>query len=150
MRRAALLAMVAAVVYVAGCASTPQASRERDAQAKQFGTHPGMATLYVYRPESGKQDSVLWIDKRLIGSTLAFTYYRVFLEPGRHVLSGFAADNGRLAIDTRPDQVYFVALTINAGQSQFRPVPEAIGRKVLTNCCYLLETWAPGQRPLLR
>jgi hypothetical protein len=150
MRRAAWPWMLALLLGVAGCASTPQASREQDLQAKQFGTHPGMATLYVYRPESGKQDSVLWVDNRLIGSTLPFTYYRVDLDPGRHVLTGIAGDNGRLTIETRPDQVVFVALTIDAGQSHFQPVPEAFGRKALTNCCYLLETWAPGQRPLLR
>lgn len=135
---------------VAGCASTPQASSERDREAKQFGTHPASATLYVYRIDTSTEDSVLWIGERLIGATLRNTYFRVNLEPGRHVLTGMGHDDGRLRIEVRPGMLYFVALTVLAGQSRFELVPDATGRKAITNCCSLLENWAPGQRPLLR
>ena len=148
--RALTLVLAGALLCAAGCASTPQATAERDAEAKRFGTHPSTATLYVYRPEPSGDDSVLWIDNRLIGSTLPYTYFRVFLDPGRHVLTGTAGDNGRITIETRPGMVYFVALRVITGQSRYELVPETIGRKVLANCCFLLENWAPGQRPLLR
>jgi hypothetical protein len=150
MRLAALIALAATLLCAAGCASTPQASAERDAEAKQFGTHPSTATVYIYRRESGKVDTVLWIDNRLVGSTLPHTYFRVFLDPGRHMLNGLAGDNGRITIETRPGEVYFIALSVSAGQSHFQLVAEAAGRKAVANCCNLLETWAPGQRPLLR
>ena len=147
MRWCGTLALVAAL---AGCASTPQASVERDAEAKQFGSSPATATVYVYRPDTAQDETVLWIDNRLIGSTLPRTYFRVHLDPGRHVFTGVAVDNGRLELETRPGEVYFVAHTLAAGQSRFMPVSADIGRKMVANCCSLLENWASGQRPLLR
>jgi hypothetical protein len=143
-------ALFAQSMGLAGCASTPQASAERDAEAKQFGSAPATAAVYVYRNDTAHEDSVLWIDGRVIGSTLRRTFFRVHLEPGRHLLSGMAADNGHLILETRPGAVYFVALTVVAGQSHFQRVPDASGRKTLVNCCTLMENWAPGQRPLLR
>lgn len=142
--------LLALMVGLAGCASTPQASAERDAEAKRFGSAPATAAVYIYRNDTADEDSVLWIDGRLIGSTLRGSYFRVHLQPGRHVLSGMAADNGRLALETRPGAVYFVSLKVVGGRSNFQLVPGETGKKVVANCCSLLENWAPGQRPLLR
>jgi hypothetical protein len=137
-------------LWISGCASTPQASVERDAEAKRFGSSPAVATVYVYRPDGTQDDSVLWIDDRLVGTTLPRAYFRVYLDPGRHVFSAMAPDNGRLMLETRPGEIYFVEQIISAGQSRFQAVSETEGRKAITNCCSLLENWAPGQRPLLR
>ena len=149
-RALAVLAVVALAGLIAACTSTPEASHERDAEAKAFGSHPATATLYVYRTDTSIDDSVLWVDGRLIGSTLPYTFFRIHLDPGDHVLTGMAADNGRLKLETRPGAVYFVALTVSAGQSHFEQVPAETGQKVVTNCRSLMENWAPGQRPLLR
>ena len=138
------------VVGLAGCASTPQATVERDTEARQFTTHPAASTLFIYRPDAAQDESVLWVDGRLIGATLPHTFFRVHLDPGRHVITGMAADNGQIDLETRPGAVYFVSLSPFAGQSYFQQVPEEVGRKVITNCCRLMENWAPGQRPLLR
>jgi Protein of unknown function (DUF2846) len=139
-------------MLLAGCASTPQATGERDSEAKQFSSHPGSSTLYVYRPttDTPETDTVLWIDGRLIGATLPRTYFRVNLEPGKHTLAGMAYDNGTLSIETRPGELYFVSLYVLSGQSHFWPVPRETGEKAIQRCCALLENWAPGQRPLLR
>lgn len=146
----ALAACAAIFLWLAGCASTPQASQERDAEAKQFGSTPAASTVYVYRPYTAHDDTVLWIDGRLIGATLPRTYFRVHLDPGRHEFAGIAADNGRLVLETRPGEVYFVAQALFAGQSDFQVVPAKTARKAIINCCSLMENWAPGQRPLLR
>ena len=138
------------VLWIAGCASTPQATRERDTEAKQFGSSPATATVYIYRTSAAPDETVLWIDDRLIGATLPYSYFRVQLDAGPHVFTGLAADAGRLALETLPGEVYFVEHAISAGQSRFRPVAAEMGKKVVTNCCHLLESWAPGQRPLLR
>ena len=37
------------VILLAGCASVPHATLQRDVEAKQYITHPGTATLYVFR-----------------------------------------------------------------------------------------------------
>jgi hypothetical protein len=98
------LARVSALVLIAGltgCTSTPQASRERDSEAKRFGSSPATSTVYVYRTDTATDDSVLWVNGHLIGSTLPRTFFRIHLDPGRHVLTGMAVDNGRIMLDTR-------------------------------------------------
>ena len=147
MWRGLLIAML-----LAGCASTPQASRERDADAKQFVSHPATAAIYVYRADWSPvgDDSVLYVDRRLIGSTLPATYFRVDVQPGKHVLSGYGYDAGKLGIDVRPGDIHFVSLNVHNGTSRFALRDPQIGRRELLDCCAMLENWTPGQRPLLR
>ena len=143
---------VAALAFAAGCASTPQASPQQDALAKEFLSHPNAATIYVYRSEFNylDSDSVLYLDGRLIGATLPGAYFRVDTTPGRHVLHGVGVDIGSIAIDARPGQVYFVSLDVIAGHSHFRQVADQTGRERVRACCALLENWGPFQRPLFR
>jgi hypothetical protein len=145
--------LVCTVALIAGCASTSQASRSRDAEAKQFRSHPGSSSLYIYRPGAGRQeqdDSTLYIDGRLIGFTLPRSFFVVHLQPGDHDLYGIAGDNGRLRLETRPGELYFIGLTVEAGQSYFYRTDPQDARRAIRACCALLENWAGGQRPLLR
>lgn len=146
-----LLGLALAAFVLGGCASTPQASPEQDALAKTFVTHPNAATIYVYRSEFNHfdTDSVLYLDGRLIGATLPGAYFRIDAVPGRHVLHGTAYDAGRMELEARPGQLYFVAHTVIGGQSHFELVPDPVGRERVLNCCALLENWAPGQRPFI-
>jgi hypothetical protein len=147
--------LAAAALALAACTSVPQASPERDAEVKQFLTHPNAAALYIYRPDfpSGEiewTDSVLWVDDRLIGSTLPRTYFRLDLRQGKHVLRGDGPDLGRLALDTGTGEIYFVRLNVIGSTSHFALVPPETGKMEVLRCCVLMENWAPGQRPLLR
>jgi len=148
-------ALIAGFLFVAGCTSVPQASPERDAEAKLFNTQPGAATIYVYRPDFSNavgdgNYSVLWVDDRLIGETLPGSFFRLDLRPGRHVLSGQVADVGRFALETRAGELYFVALRVLGDTSHFALVPPEAGKRDIRGCCAMMENWAPGQRPLLR
>ena len=144
----------AVAVAVAACTSVPEASEERDAEAKQFSTHPNSATIYVYRPGflqgPDLDDSVLRMDSRLIGSTLPRTFFRVDARPGKRVLHGDGRDNGQLALDTKPGELYFVSLNVIGGISHFERVPPETGKRDILRCCAMMENWAPGQRPLFR
>lgn len=138
---------------LAGCASTPQAPRQRDAEAKQFITYPGTAAIYVYRTDlhsDNDDDSVLYVDGRLIGATLRRTFFRVNVNPGVHLLNGMGPDQGSLRIETRPGQNYFVELKVVSGNSFFAVVEPQLAQRTIIACCELVENWAPGQRPLLR
>jgi len=150
--RLLMVASLALLPLVCSCASTPQASPERDAAAKEFPIHPATAALYVYRGTWPRQDddTVLFVDDRLIGATLPMTFFRVDVQPGRRVLRGIGYDNGHLELDTHPGGIYFIALDALSGFSKFTVVEDAAGRRAVNRCCALLETWAPGQRPLLR
>lgn len=152
MQAGVISALVFLFLACAGCASTPQATAERDAEAKQFASNPGSSTLYVYRTDFGSSDSdsVLWIDGKLIGATLPRTFFRVNVDPGHHTLNGAGNDVGKVVLETRPGEIYFVSLSVSAGHSVFRLESAEYARNALVACCVLLENWAPGQRPLLR
>lgn len=139
-------------VLFAACASTPQAAPDLDREAKQFVTHPEDSTLYVYRTDGVnlEDDSVLWVNGRLIGATLPHTFFRVYLNPGKQRLLGSGIDNGSLALETRPGEAYFVRLQVLSGHSRFEAVPAGDAHRELQACCVLLENWRPGQRPLIR
>lgn len=147
-----ILGLLILLAALGGCASTPQASSQRDSDAKEFRSQPATSTIYVYRtdikPEEAETD--LYIDGRLIGATLQRSYFRVYVSPGVHRLNGMGYDHGSLAIETRPDQIYFVELSVIGGTSYFSVVAPNIAQPRLIACCGLLENWAPGQRPLLR
>lgn len=152
--RAAVVALVLALA-LPGCASTPQASPERDAEAKRFIAHPGSAAIYIYRDVfdtegSAETHPVLYLDGRLIGATLPGTYFRVDVRPGVRWLHGTGPDLGRLRLQARAGEIHFVLLRVMGGHSLFRAVSYEQGRGELERCCVLLENWAPGQRPLLR
>ncbi|HSN42135.1 MAG TPA: hypothetical protein VLT92_18320 [Burkholderiales bacterium] len=140
------------LILVAGCASTPQASSQRDADARQFRSHPATSAIYVYRTDRNVEDSDsdLYIDGRLIGATLPLSFFRVDVNPGMHALNGMGQDQGALKMETRPGQIYFVELQVIGGNSFFAIVEPQIAQKTIIACCTLMENWAPGQRPLLR
>jgi len=151
-KRALRVVLIALALVAAGCASTPEAPRTEDAAAKSFDPYPNAASVYVYRSPVNQSwdDNVLYVDGRLIGSTVPGTYFRVNVNPGKHTLHGTGVDVGTLTIDTRPGMLYFVDLSVLAGHSRYQLVPPEQGRRAIVSCCVLLENWAPGQRPLLR
>jgi hypothetical protein len=151
----ALLIILVATCTLAGCASTPQASAERDAEAKLFIPQPDAATIYIYRLRASrdiesKDNTTLWMSGRLIGSTLPLTFFWIHATPGPQLFNGVGPDNGRLRLEVGPGEIYFVRLQVTAGQSRMELVDPIQGRQELTACCVLLEYWRPGQRPLLR
>jgi len=152
----ARLALLVAMIALAGCASTPQASRERDAEAKRFLSRPDAAVIYVYRNDfptlggESSNDSVLYVNDRLIGATLPMTFFRFDVRAGEHLLRGVARDMGRLTLNTRDGELYFVSLQVVGGRSVFRLVDAETGMRDILRCCSLMENWEPGQRPLLR
>lgn len=143
-----LLALVAA-----GCASTPQASLEQDQLAKQFAARPDAATVYIYRPGSYFDNrvedlsSVLYIDQRLVGSTMAGVYFVVHVSAGEHVLSGIATDQGNMTFQVQAGRLYFISLRVRNGNSEFTQVSVETGKREVSDCCKLQENANPGQRP---
>ncbi len=119
------------LAVLGGCASTPQASHERDAETKQFLTYPATSAIYVYRTDRhpDEADTDLYIDGRLIGATLQKSFFRVDVNPGTHRLNGMGPDQGSLIIETRPDQVYFVELAVIGGNSRFSVVAPQMARE---------------------
>jgi hypothetical protein len=140
------------LALLGGCASTPEASPDTDADAKRFESAPNAAIIYLYRPlaPGGNAASTLWVDGRLIGETLSTTFFRVAVRPGRNRISASGSDAGRLEIDTQAAGIYFVETQVlgdaqGASTTFFRSVAPATGKAAILRCCNMLETWRPGQ-----
>jgi len=147
------LGVALVLALLGGCASVPQASRERDTEARQYITHPRHATLYVYRndfSDATRETSVLYVDGRVIGSTLPGGYFRIDVLPGIRVLHGDGPDAGQFRLKAPEAEIAFIALEVAGGVSHFRQVEPQAAKREIARCCVLLENWAPGQRPLLR
>ena len=155
---AALLArirggVVLAFFALAGCASTPQATPERDAEAKRFMPVAGEATIYLYRPDFPAFDQnnpAIYVDDRLIGALLPGTFFRFTAGPGTRVIRSHGQDAGDLKIEARSGELHFVSLAVMSGQSRYAPVSAEAGKREIVRCCALMENWVPDQRRLLR
>ena len=145
------LTLVALLALLGGCAATPEASIQNDAEAKRFESAPRAAIVYLYRADTpSSATSTLWVDDRIVGQSLPATYFRVAVRPGRNRITAFGPDQGRLEIETREGGVYFVAMQMTGdGESSpntiFRSVPPEAGKAEILRCCTMLETWRPGQ-----
>jgi hypothetical protein len=146
------LALVLLLAVLGGCAATPEAAPESDADAKRFESAPRVAIIYLYRADNpgSSATSTIWVDGRIVGQTLPATYFRVAVRPGRNRIAAFASDQGRLEIDTREGGVFFVAMQVGGnmetpGNTIFRRVPPEAGKAEILRCCTMLETWRPGQ-----
>ena len=145
-------ALVLLLAYLGGCASTPEASPQSDAEAKRFESAPRTAIIYLYRADTPSNGgaSTLWIDGRLVGQSVPATYFRVLARPGHNSIWASGNDTGRIEIETRESGVYFVAMQVLGGAESpsntvFRNVAPAVGQAAILRCCTMLETWRPGQ-----
>jgi hypothetical protein len=124
----------AVALVLAACAPLPQTAA--DVQAKRIESAPGKAVIYLVRtrPDLGPLPTPVKLNDRMLGSTHPGTYFRLEVEPGRHVLTGFAQDNGSITLDVQADRFYFVRHSVsgtwreNSPHSFFRIIPENEGR----------------------
>ena len=143
------------MAFISGCAATPEASPQSDAEAKRFESAPRAAIIYLYRADTPNNGTTatIWVDGRLVGETVQATYFRVLARPGHNRISASGHDMGLLEIDTRENEVYFVAMQVlgdeeNSSSTVFRSMPPAAGKAEILRCCTMLETWRPGQTRL--
>jgi len=145
-------ALVLLLFLLVGCASTPEASLQSDAEAKRFESAPRAAIIYLYRGDApgASSTSTIWVDGHIVGQSLPATFFRVPVRPGRNRISAYANDQGHLDIDTREGGIYFVSMRV-AGTDEtpsstvFRSVAPEVGKTEIVRCCTMLEAWRPGQ-----
>src|SRR3954465_7720707 len=151
MHKPALITTAAiAIALIAACASTPEASLSKDADAKRFESATNAAIVYIYRPYTDRGVSTLWVNGRLVGESLGRTFFRVPVRAGRTVINASGNDPGRIAFDTKIDGVYYVEAQVSGEwQSEsttvFRRVDPEVGKPAIAACCRMLETWRPSQ-----
>jgi hypothetical protein len=113
--------LVSVLALVSGCAQlgpSPAAT-----QAVRIENTPGMAVVYLVRtrPDISYLTAPIVVDDRYVGPTYAGTYMRLEMSPGRHVISGYAQDNGAIALNVQADRVYFVQHSVGGSWRAVNP-----------------------------
>lgn len=151
-----IIAILSALLLCAACASTPEATPERDAEAKRFEPVTRDAVIYVYRPDmSGTAaTATLYANGRIIGASIPGTYFRIIVLPGRTLLDTFPPDAGRIEVETRGNDVVFIEMRTHGGDegtpnTHFRRMPPEAAKAAILDCCTMLEVWRSNQPRLL-
>jgi len=140
----------AALLILSACAATPEATPERNEEAKRFDAVTRDSVVYVYRPDrgTGAAEATLWANGRLVGTSLPQTFFRVIVLPGRTVMHTSGSDTGRIEFDTRGNDVTYVEMQTLNEQSpvtRFRIMSAEEAQAAIRGCCTMLELWRPGQ-----
>jgi hypothetical protein len=144
------------IALISACASTPQATPERTAEARRFEPVTREAVIYIYRPGialSGPE-TTLWVDNRLVGASLPGTFFRVIALPGRNVIDTSPPDTGRIEVNTLGNDVTFVEMITEGGRNdapntRFRLMQPDEAKAAIAYCCWMLDTWRYNQPRLL-
>ncbi|HEY5719975.1 MAG TPA: DUF2846 domain-containing protein, partial [Gammaproteobacteria bacterium] len=115
--RLALLVSLLLLFGLAGCASVPMSSLERDREAKAFVVPEGKASIYLYRNESfgGAIAMTVSLDGRVAGRTGPNTYMLWQVDPGRHEIVSITENESKLVLETRAGETYFVWQEVKMG-----------------------------------
>lgn len=133
-----------------GCASAPMATPERDMTAKAFSSIADKAVVYIYRDENfgGAVKIPIIVNSRIIGDTVAKSYFRIVLDPGPCEVQCKAESDSRQSFQTEAGKVYFLRQEMKMGMfvagCMMHLIPEAEGRMAIARC-KLLE--APETLP---
>ena len=138
MRRQTLAA--ASLLLLTACASAPMAVPERDSQAKQFAPAAGKAVVYIYRNENfgGAVKIPISVNSRLIGDTVANSYFRLVLDPGSYAIQCKAEKDSALTVQAEAGKVYFVWQEMKMGMwaagCSMHLASDEEGRKAVLEC----------------
>ncbi|MGX2973531.1 DUF2846 domain-containing protein [Ursidibacter arcticus] len=106
-------------LFLTGCAKTPLASLEQDAQAKQFNTpSKGLSGIYIYRDSilGSALKKNLYIDDKFIGESAPKVYFYKQVAAGNHKISTESEfSNNNLSINTESGKNYFIRQYIKMG-----------------------------------
>lgn len=122
---------IAVALLLAGCASVPMASTDRDAQAKKFSTLPGKASLYIFRDETmgAAVPLTVSVNSKTLGQTAAMTYFRLDVSPGTYTITSHAEDVSTLNVDLSAGNSCFVWQEIKMGMFSARSKLQQVDEK---------------------
>ncbi|WP_434630090.1 DUF2846 domain-containing protein [Chromobacterium sp. CV08] len=129
-----ILIAAALVAGLSACASTPMASKEADAAAKQFTAPADAARVYIYRNENfgAAVKLPIVIDNSMAGDTVARSYIVKDLPAGKHTIVGKGENDSSLTLDAVAGKIYYVWQEVKMGlfspRNQLQQVDEKTGQ----------------------
>lgn len=135
-----LVIAMLATVTLSGCATVPMASKEQDAEAKQFVVPEGKSSIYVYRNEfmGGAVAMEIDLDGKQVAVTRANNYVRLIVEPGMHTITSHAENEHSVEVDAMKGKNHYVwqeaKMGIMMARTKLNLVGEEEGRKGVNEC----------------
>lgn len=139
LKRFMMSAAALSFAVLAGCASVPMASSEKDQALKAFPAPPQeQAGIYIFRDSTfgGALKKTVKIDDEVIGETAPNTYFYRLVAPGPHVLATESefGDN-LLQVDAEAGRNHYVRQSIKfgvfVGGAKLTEVSESEGQKAI-------------------
>lgn len=118
MKKIFLIAIITSMTILAGCASVPMVSAEKDLQTKQFSPVPGKSSIYIFRNGNVIGQAIkttITLNDKVVGKTAIRTYLNVVTNPGQQKISCLSEVNKSILLNTKPDQLYFVSQGMRMG-----------------------------------
>jgi hypothetical protein len=142
--------VIAASLFVTGCASVNMAAKEESAKAKQFNQpSPGNAGVYVYRNsfvgKALKKD--IWIDGKCVGESAPDVFFYTEVQGGKaHKIdteSEFSPNTLELMFEAGKNYFIrqYIKMGVFVGGAGLEQVPEEQGKKDIAQ----LEMAKPGK-----
>ncbi|MGJ7902771.1 hypothetical protein [Lysobacter sp. 1R34A] len=124
--------------------ATRKATPAQTAAALNFQPEPGQGVIYLYRKQFVAvlvgMDVVL--DGDLIGQTRGFCFYRLVVEPGRHVLGGDGKCKDPLSFEVAAGEVAYIEKEILMGALKggyhYRRIDDVAAAQATIRSCKLL------------
>jgi hypothetical protein len=119
-------------ILLAGCSMqlplTPQ-----DLEARRFEAMPDKAVIYLVRDslDFSNIQSQIRVGENLLLMTYPGTYYRWEVPAGRHTITGYGQDSGKITVEAQQGRIYFVQQRVThmmVTHSNFALVSEEQGR----------------------
>lgn len=113
---------------------------DQDTKAKDFSPAPGKASLYIYRNESFgfAVPMTVTVNGKTLGQTVAQTYFRLDLAPGKYNIESHVEDVSSLILTVDAERNYFVWQEVKMGlwtaRSLLQQVDEITRRAGVMEC----------------
>ena len=122
------------LLALAGCQQLPLTPA--DIEARKFEPVPDKAVIYLVRDTADFSDAeTIVVLENIQVSTDSGTYFRWVVPPGKHLITGWGADSGRITVDVARGRIYFIKQSVTGTRvpmSFFSVVSEAEGRGVVS------------------
>ncbi len=122
-----------------GCVPFNKAPLSTDAQSKLFTPKADASVVYIYRDEwlfAAAFSMPINVDNKLLGNTVARSFFRIELPPGEHVIIS-QSDQYKLPLTTEAGHIYYVWQEVKATgrpTSKLHLMSEAEGQQSVLKC----------------
>lgn len=113
------LLILAMLLALYGCGGTVKyVDPNIDARKKIFSQpSEGMSGIYIYRDGylGSKVNTEVFVDGKILGKNLGWTYLFVEVAPGKHTIASHFIGYSTIEINTEKDQLYFIQEELDTG-----------------------------------